>query len=76
MGSLFGGYGPNLPQSQGSGSGFVWDHSGHIVTNYHVSTSFVMLPQPQSSRYASEHVCHVLRCHLQPSRLPLVTLLQ
>src|SRR5690606_31878273 len=22
--------------SQGSGSGFVWDHHGHIVTNYHV----------------------------------------
>ena len=22
--------------SQGTGSGFVWDHDGHIVTNYHV----------------------------------------
>ena len=21
---------------QGTGSGFVWDHAGHIVTNYHV----------------------------------------
>ena len=30
---------PSLPEEQfqyGSGSGFVWDEAGHIVTNYHV----------------------------------------
>jgi len=25
-----------LEVPQGSGSGFVWDKDGHIVTNYHV----------------------------------------
>ena len=25
-----------LEVPQGSGSGFVWDRDGHIVTNYHV----------------------------------------
>jgi serine protease Do len=27
---------PAVPQGQGSGSGFVWDKQGHIVTNSHV----------------------------------------
>lgn len=28
--------GQELPLQQGTGSGFVWDREGHIVTNYHV----------------------------------------
>jgi 2-alkenal reductase len=34
-GNLGGGFGSNVPQ-QALGSGFVWDNSGHIVTNNHV----------------------------------------
>jgi S1-C subfamily serine protease len=29
-------YSSNQPVPQGSGSGFVWDRDGHIVTNFHV----------------------------------------
>lgn len=28
---------------QGSGSGFLWDSEGHVVTNYHVSPSHCIL---------------------------------
>jgi S1-C subfamily serine protease len=31
---------------QGTGSGFIWDEQGHIVTNFHV----VQAPRPRASR--------------------------
>ena len=44
LGQLLGA--PSMPQPQGSGSGFVWSQSGHIVTNYHVSTWLGLVTWP------------------------------
>jgi hypothetical protein len=43
---------------QGSGSGFIWDKKGHIVTNYHVirgasDLRYVRLPSSSSSSSSS-----------------------
>lgn len=61
-----------LEVPQGSGSGFVWDKEGHIVTNYHVirgasdlklvtSFSLVLLPHlrisPLVAATPTTHAC-------------------
>ncbi len=40
---------------QGAGSGFIWDSSGHIVTNYHVihGANALMVTLSDQSRYAA-----------------------
>ena len=35
----------------GTGSGFVWDEDGHIVTNFHVVQSAVRTAAPCRSRW-------------------------
>ena len=51
---LFSGAEDDVPQ--GSGSGFVWDKAGHIVTNYHVvqGADSVIVTFPDDSTYVVE----------------------
>jgi S1-C subfamily serine protease len=63
---------------QGSGSGFVWDRSGHIVTNYHVvaGASALLVTMADQSEWeakivgtAPEKDLAVLRIAAPPARL-------
>lgn len=47
-----------LEVPQGSGSGFVWDKQGHIVTNYHV------IRGASDLRLVETFLCSVLIGHL------------
>lgn len=63
---------------QGSGSGFIWDRQGHIVTNYHViqgADSIQVVMDDQSSYEAEvigidlDHDLAVLKIKVEPHRL-------
>ncbi len=69
---------------QGQGSGFVWDESGHIVTNFHVvqgGTSFVVTFYNDPKQYAAtlvgtapEKDIAVLKLSARPAKLsPIAT---
>ena len=69
---------------QGAGSGFVWDESGHIVTNYHVvqgGSSFVVTFHNDPKQYkaklvgtAPEKDIAVLKLEERPLKLTPITL--
>ena len=77
----FFGRGVNVPQ--GSGTGFVWDEDGHIVTNYHViqgASSARVVMHDQTSYIAEwvggspRHDLAVLRIDAPTERLRQVTI--
>jgi S1-C subfamily serine protease len=70
-------------QPRGTGSGFVWDEHGHIVTNFHViqAGNAARVTLADQTSYAADLVgafpdgdLAVLRIDAQPSRLPPIPL--
>ncbi len=63
---------------QGSGSGFIWDHEGHVVTNYHVvyKADIIQVALPDQTVVTGfkvgedpDHDLAVLRIQAMPNKL-------
>lgn len=53
------GFWDNRPMQKGSGSGFIWDKKGHIITNYHVikgGTKFIITFKGDKKEYHAQVV--------------------